>query len=271
MTTKKLLFLVLGALAAFQTSPARAYVLEGPSWAVPSFTVYLNLTASQGQLGANLVTFPLTDGSMTYDQVYADAEAIWNSNLNSLRINTVIGSNAQGVTMSDGLNEVGFSSTILGYSLGQYTLGLTMYYYDPSSNPNRMTQTSTAISPAWQWNSYRGNLTYPAIDLLRVALHESGHMIGLGHPDQAGQVVNAVMNSSVSNTDNLTADDIAGGQDLYGAPQSGQTNVQAAATPTPAPTPTPTPVPTPAPIPTPTPTPTPKSTPKPTPKPTKPK
>jgi hypothetical protein len=154
---------------------------------------------------------------MTYDQVYADAEAIWNSNLNSLRINTVIGSNAQGVTMSDGLNEVGFSSTILGYSLGQYTLGLTMYYYDPSSNPNRMTQTSTAISPAWQWNSYRGNLTYPAIDLLRVALHESGHMIGLGHPDQAGQVVNAVMNSSVSNTDNLTADDISGGQALYGA------------------------------------------------------
>jgi hypothetical protein len=251
---KKILFLALGLLASFQTSPARAYVLEGPSWAVPSFTVYLNLTASQGNLGANLATFPLTDGSTSYNQVYANAETIWSSNLKSLKINTVIGSNAQGVTMSNGLNEVGFSSTILGYSLGQYTLGLTMYYYNPSSNPSRMTQTSTAINPGWQWNSYRGNLTYPVIDLQRVALHESGHMIGLGHPDQAGQVVNAIMNSSISNTDNLTTDDLSGGQDLYGTPQAGQTNVQGAASPTPTPTPTPVPTPTPTPVPTPTPT-----------------
>ena len=214
---KKLLFLALGVLAVFQTSPARAYVLEGASWAGP-FTVYLNLTASQAQLGANLPKFPLTDGSTSFNQVYANAEAIWNSKLKNLKITSVVGSNAQGVTMSNHLNEVGFSSTIQGYSLGQYTLGLTLYYYNPSSSPGKMTQTSTAINPAWKWNSYRGNLTYPVIDLLRVALHESGHVIGLGHPDQNGQVVNAIMNSSVGNTDKLAVDDIAGGQQLYGAP-----------------------------------------------------
>ena len=215
---KKIFFLVLNALAAFQITPARAYVLEGPNWAVPGFTIYLNLTASKGNLGANLAKFPLTDGCMSYDQVYANAEAIWNSKLKNLKINTVTGSNAQGVTMSNHLNEVGFCGTIQGYSLSQYTLGLTLYYYNPSSSPNRMTQASTAINPTWKWNSYRGNLTYPVIDLLRVALHESGHMIGLAHPDQNGQSVNAVMNSSVSNTDSLTSDDVSGGQHLYGAP-----------------------------------------------------
>lgn len=215
---KKILFLVLATFAVFQASPARAYVLEGPSWAVPGVIIYLNLTASQGKLGANLARFPLTDGSTSYNQVYAKAETIWSSYLKNLKINTATGSNTQGVTMSDGLNEVGFCSTIQGYALGQYTLGLTLYYYNPSSNPNRMMQTSTAISPAWKWNSYRGNLTYPVIDLLRVALHESGHMIGLAHPDQNGQVVNAIMNSTVGNTDNLTADDVSGGQQLYGAP-----------------------------------------------------
>jgi hypothetical protein len=49
-------------------------------------------------------------------------------------------------------------------------------------------------------------------------MHESGNMIGLEHPDQAGHVVNAVMNSSIRNTDSLTADDISGGQHLYGTP-----------------------------------------------------
>ncbi|MBW0000171.1 MAG: matrixin family metalloprotease [Verrucomicrobia bacterium] len=215
---KKLLILTMAALAVLPALPAGAYVLEGPSWAVPSVLVYLNLTASQAGLGANLAKFPLTDGSASYNQVYANAEAIWSSYLKNLKINTVTGSNAQGVTMSSGLNEVGFSSTIQGYALGQYTLGLTLYYYNPSSNPNRMTQTSTAINPGWKWNSYRGNLTYPVMDLRRVALHESGHMIGLAHPDQNGQVVNAIMNSSISNTDSLTTDDISGGQHLYGTP-----------------------------------------------------
>src|SRR5207302_6092655 len=91
-------------------------------------------------------------------------------------------------------------------------------------------------------------------DIQRVALHELGHALGLAHPDQAGQHVSAVMNSVVSDLYALTADDIAGGQSLYGAAAS--------------PTPTPSPTPKPTPSPTPTPTPTSTATPTPTPKPT---
>ena len=48
-------------------------------------------------------------------------------------------------------------------------------------------------------------------------IHEFGHAIGLGHPDEAGQEVVAIMNSSFSG-DTLQPDDIAGARALYGGP-----------------------------------------------------
>ena len=61
--------------------------------------------------------------------------------------------------------------------------------------------------------------------LRRLLLHEFGHVVGLGHPDEHGQYEHAIMNSDLRSGlhinsapfDELQPDDIAGIQNLYGA------------------------------------------------------
>ncbi len=205
-------FLALVALC----SPASAYVLEGIVWGLPNPTIYTNLNASQGKLGGLLPAFPLEDGSSSFDQVFDAAVADWNQYLLRLQIGTIEGTNPNGFELNDGINEAGFGASAGGDSIGGETLAVTEIYYYTGS-PQTFAEADIVFSSGDAWNSYRGPLAESPIDLRRVALHELGHFIGLDHPDQAGQTVNAIMNSLISNTDDLTADDIAGGQYLYGA------------------------------------------------------
>ncbi len=96
------------------------------------------------------------------------------------------------------------------------------------------------------------------VDLFTVALHEAGHALGLGHTDQPG----AVMYPYYRMAGGLTSDDIAGIQQLYGAPENPPAPGPA---PPPIPTPPPTPPPPPAPPPPPTPAPPPSPAPNPPP------
>jgi Matrixin/Glucodextranase, domain B len=89
-----------------------------------------------------------------------------------------------------------------------------------------------------------------SVDLYSVALHETGHALGLGHSDRPGSVMYPYYHLSTG----LTDDDIAGIQALYG---TNVTPPPAAPSPTPTPTPTPTPAPTPTPPPPPPPSPAP--------------
>ena len=81
-----------------------------------------------------------------------------------------------------------------------------------------MLECDVIFNTRYHYDSYRGYLSSDLFDLHRIAIHEFGHVLGLDHPDDAHQHVDAIMNSRTSDTDHLQADDIAGIQALYGTP-----------------------------------------------------
>lgn len=230
------LAIVVGTLALRDAS---AYSLEGPKWPNGSTPV---MQLELGNPGRTLL-----DGNTSWNTAAAPALDLWNQTVANMQFGRVMNSTAA-VASGDGVNSMAFSSTVFGSSFGSNTLAVTTYYYRSST----MVEADILFNRAQPYDSYRGPLRSGSYDIQRVALHELGHALGLAHPDQAGQHVSAVMNSIISDIYTLTADDIAGGQSLYGARTS--------STPTPTPTPTPTATPTPTPTSTPTPTATPTAT-----------
>jgi Matrixin len=208
---KNLVLIALALGLGGQLSPA--YVLEGQIWSVGAIGIVMNLNATHYRL-TNPRNFPLTDGSSTYQQVYYKVAADWNQYLLRFQIYPWRGSNPGGGAFGNGINNISFGASLGGSKLDIDTLALTDYYYNPSRNV--FFEADTVYNENIRWNSYRGPLYQRAMDIRRVMLHETGHMIGLTHPDTAGQRVNAIMNSIVSNTDDLTNDDVTGAQSLYG-------------------------------------------------------
>lgn len=194
--------LCLGLVLA-GTFTAHGYVAEAEKWTV-NRTVRMHLSfTGPGHT--------LSDGFTSWDQSAADALNIWNSHLTHLKFEVDHNSllpRAQG----DADNSVFFSDNVYGDSWGSGVLAVTLIF----ARDGIMTETDVLFNSAdWSWDSYRGALR-SSMDFHRVALHEFGHVVGLDHPDQFGQHVVAIMNSSISNTDSLQADDIAGGQNLFG-------------------------------------------------------
>ncbi|HVF70108.1 MAG TPA: DVUA0089 family protein [Chthoniobacterales bacterium] len=182
-----------------------AYVLEGFTWPEGS-----NI-AVKLQLGDGGVA--LQDGSGSWNNSAADALATWNQQLTSVHLHENRASPSPPYS-GDRVNSVVFSGTVFGESFGQYVLAVTVYRWEEESG--RMTEADVFFNSHRQFDSYRGP-TQAKPDFHRVALHEFGHLLGLDHPDQAGQSVVALMNSIIGNLDHLTDDDIAGARFLYGA------------------------------------------------------
>lgn len=85
-----------------------------------------------------------------------------------------------------------------------------------------ITDTDVVFNSRLQYDTYAGPQRYdangqPVYDFVRVALHEFGHAAGLLHPDEAGQQVDAIMNTGHRSLalDHLQDDDIQGLRRLY--------------------------------------------------------
>jgi Matrixin/PKD domain len=193
--------------------PGRAYSLLGQSWAAGS-TVTMHMQMGSGSMS-------LLDGSTTWNQVGANALAAWNSRANIAF--GIVRDSSSGTGWRNNINNAQFSSTTpTGADYGD-AVAVTQYSYTVSTG--RINEADVTFDTSLSWNSYRGNLRSASgggtlYDVYRVAVHEFGHVLGLDHPDEAGQSRTAVMNSRVSDTDGLQTDDINGLLAIYGTAQA---------------------------------------------------
>ena len=116
----------------------------------------------------------------------------------------------------DSENGVGFAADLCGEEdFGDNTLATTSSWY----RGEYRTESNIIFNDKYSWNVYDGPYEigqWAGIeDFRRVAVHELGHVIGLGHEDG----VTAIMTSVVGRGDTIVvpqADDIAGVAALYG-------------------------------------------------------
>ncbi len=196
-------------LAGGAALSARGYALEGYSWPGPTIPMRVQLGGS---------SIPLADGSVDFNASAVNALRLWNQQIAPTQFTWTVVPTGTAASEGDGVNSMQFSSTIYGDSFGKGTLAVTVI----DSSGGTIIESDILFNTANKLNSYRGSTTDAGtqgfFDLHRIALHELGHVLGLDHPDEAGQKVTAIMNSTVSLVDSLQADDIAGAVFLYGAP-----------------------------------------------------
>lgn len=204
----------LTALALLLSPVARAFSKLGSSWPSGSIPLRLQLDAT-----APSVAFPLTDGSASWNALATSAIADWNNTLSRARFTAITGPGGAASTQEkDGFNQVFFANNYYGLAFDSRTLAVTLV--ENGDQTIRTVEADLIVNKSRTWNSYTGPIIGTALDLRRVLLHEFGHVLGLDHPDQATptQNVSAIMNSTISNLDTLTADDLSGATYLYSTP-----------------------------------------------------
>jgi len=166
----------------------------------------------------------LGDGR-TYNAVAQSAATTWNAVIGSLQFETELlpaGPAAQqlgGPSPQSPQNELVFAADVFGRSFGD-ALAVTT----SAVRGNERGEADVIFNSAYQWDSYLGPTRFTdqqlVVDLRRVALHELGHVLGLGHSDAAGQVnpPASIMTTRAGDLYILTDDDIAGARCLYGPP-----------------------------------------------------
>lgn len=159
----------------------------------------------------------------TYQQAIIDAAAQWSeASPFDFEVSPQYRDPCDGVDSGnrfggDGLNGQGFSTTVCGEEFNESTLAVTIQYWEPNSlGAYDLVEADVVYNANTSFDIYdgplsRGNDGFAGIDFRRTALHELGHVLGLGHESQAP----AIMAPSIGNLFRLQDDDIAGARALY--------------------------------------------------------
>ena len=201
--------LAVASLTLWLADPGRAHWANGQRWAAGA---RMAMHLQQGSPAGTLI-----DGNTSWNRVTEDALSAWNQVLNSVSF-TVVHDSTSDIAPRNNINNIIWADDVYGEPFGD-AVAITSYLYTVPGNT--MVEADVVFDRGRSWNSYRGNLRRAdgggtLYDLHRVALHEFGHALGLGHPDDHEQAVTAIMNRRVSDVDGLQADDIDGIRAIYG-------------------------------------------------------
>ncbi|MCP5357834.1 MAG: matrixin family metalloprotease [Pseudomonadales bacterium] len=114
----------------------------------------------------------------------------------------------------DSRNGTGFNTTVCGNDFGSGVLAVTLIYTESNLlGAEDITEADIVFNSNERYDIYDGPLRFQTRtqDFGRIALHELGHVLGLGHE----QTASAIMKATIGNLDSLQEDDINGATTLY--------------------------------------------------------
>lgn len=113
----------------------------------------------------------------------------------------------------DEFNGADFTSTVCGNDYGTNVLAVTLVYTESNQlGAFDITEADIVFNSNSRFDIYDGAFdNNRGTDFTRVALHELGHVIGMGHEQNAS----SIMRASIGNLFTLQPDDIAGATTLY--------------------------------------------------------
>jgi hypothetical protein len=167
---------------------------------------------------------PLEIWGPCWDDAVVDAASRWLGTNTSFRFFIGTPTVAADPCETDEFRTTAFRSTLCGGRGFGSSLAVTYFIINPATGA--FVDTDTIFDSKRVWDTYDGPLQVNAAgtvvyDFHRIAIHELGHVLGLDHPDDAGQTVTAIMNRRVSDVDTTQADDLAGIRAIYPATGTG--------------------------------------------------